>query len=41
MIDFFEIIEKKKILLKLQFLQAMKIYNIFHLNLLQKTSTNP
>ena len=34
-INLFEII-KKSILLKLQLLQAMKIYNIFYLNLLQK-----
>ena len=39
-IGLFEVIEKKNILLKLQFLQAIKIHNIFHPNLLQKALTN-
>ena len=37
----FEIIGKKNILQELQLSQAMKIHNVFHLNLLQKSSTNP
>ena len=41
MMDFFEVIGKKNILLELQLLQAIKIHNIFHLNLLWKASTNP
>lgn len=41
MIDPFEIIGKKSILLKLQFFKAMKIHNIFRLNFLQKTSIDP
>ena len=40
MIGFFDIIKKKNILLELQLLQTIKIYNIFYLNLLQKTLTN-
>ena len=34
MIGFFEIIRKKSILLELQLPQTIKIYNVFHLNLL-------
>ena len=41
MIGPFDVIEKKGILLELQFPQAIKIYNIFHPNLLQKASTDP
>lgn len=33
MISFFKIIKKKSISLELQFFQAIKIHNIFHLNL--------
>lgn len=40
MIGFFEVIGQKKILLKLQFLQAMKIYNVFHPNLLKESLTD-
>ena len=36
----FDVIRKKGILLKLQLSQARKIHNVFHLNLLQKASTN-
>ena len=41
MISSFEVIGKKEILLELQLLQAMKIYNVFHLNLFQKASSDP
>ena len=41
MIDFFEIIRKKSILLELQLFQAIKTHNVFHLNLLQKASIDP
>ena len=41
MISPFEVIKKKDLSLELQFPQAMKIYNIFLLNLLQKTSIDP
>ena len=37
MIGLFEVIRKKSISLELQLSQVMKIYNVFHLNLLQKT----
>lgn len=40
MISFFKVIGKKDLLLKLQFLQAMKIHNVFHPNLLQKALTD-
>lgn len=36
MIGLFELIKKKSILLELKFSQVMKIYNVFHANLLQK-----
>ena len=41
MIGPFDVIGKKGISLELQLLQAMKIHNVFHLNLLQKASTDP
>ena len=41
MIGPFDVIGKKSILLKLQLSQAMKIHNVFHLNLLQKASIDP
>ena len=41
MIGPFEVIGKKNISLELQLPQTMKIYNVFHPNLLQKTSTDP
>ena len=41
MISPFEVIKKKSILLKLQLPQAMKIYNVFHPNLLEKASIDP
>ena len=41
MIGPFKVIGKKSISLELQLPQAMKIHNIFHPNLLQKTSINP
>ncbi len=41
MISPFDVIEKKNISLELQLPQAIKILNIFHLNLLQKASTDP
>lgn len=37
MIGFFKVIGKKSILLELQLLQAIKIYKIFHINLLSKS----
>ena len=37
MIGFFEVFRKKSISLELQLSQAIKIYNIFHPNLLQKS----
>ena len=40
MISFFEVIQKKSILLKLQLPQTIKIYKIFHPNLLQKALIN-
>ena len=40
MIDPFEVIGKKGISLELQLPQAIKIYNVFHLNLLQKVLTD-
>lgn len=40
MIGYFKVLRKKCILLKLQFSQAIKIYNVFHPNLLWKSSTN-
>ena len=41
MIGPFNVMRKKSILLKLQIPQAMKIHNVFHLNLLWKASTDP
>ena len=41
MISPFEVIEKKGILLKLQLPQAMKIYNVFDLNLFWKALLDP
>ena len=41
MIGPFEVIGKKGISLELQLPQAMKIHNVFHPNLLRKTSTDP
>lgn len=38
MIGLFEVIKKKNISLELQLPQVIKIYNVFHPNLLQKTS---
>ena len=38
MIDLFKVIKKEGILLKLQLSQAIKIDNVFHLNLLWKIS---
>ena len=37
MFGVFEIIENKRVFLKLQLQQSMKILNVFHPNLLQKT----
>ena len=37
----FEVIRNKDISIKLQLLQSIKIYNVFHLNLLRKASTDP
>ncbi len=41
MIGPFDVIGKTRISLELQLLQAMKIHNVFHPNLLQKASTDP
>lgn len=41
MIDIFKVIRKKDISLKLQLLQAMKLNNVFHLNIVQKISIDP
>ena len=41
MIGPFDVIQKKSILFELQLPQAMKIHNVFHLNLLQKASKDP
>ncbi len=41
MIGSFDIIGKKSISLELQLPQAMKIHNVFHLNLLRKASIDP
>lgn len=38
-IDYFEVIRKKDILLELQLPQAIKIHNFFHPNLFQKALT--
>ena len=40
MLSFFEIIDKKKVFIKLHLLQSIKIYNVFYLNLFQKTLIN-
>ena len=40
MLGLFEVIVNKGVSVELQLPQSMKIYNIFHPNLLQKTSTN-
>ena len=40
MIGLFNVIRKKSILLELQFPQAIKIHNVFHLNLFQKAFIN-
>ena len=40
MLGFFKIIENEKVFIELQLSQFMKIHSIFHLNLLQKTSTD-
>lgn len=40
MLSFFEVIEKKKVFIKLQLPQSIKIHNVFHSNLLQKASTD-
>ncbi len=36
-----EVIENKGVSVELQLPQSMKIHNVFHLNLLQKASTDP
>lgn len=36
-LDLFEIISKKNVFLELKLLQLIKVYNIFYLNLFQKT----
>ena len=41
MLRFFEVIGIKRVFVKLQLPQSIKIHNIFHLNLLQKTSIDP
>ena len=41
MIGLFDVIGKKGISLELQLPQAMKIHNVFHLNLLRKAFTDP
>lgn len=41
MIYFFEFNGKKSISLELQHSQIMKIYNVFHLKLFQKATTDP
>ena len=40
MIGFFEVIEKENISSEFQLFQTIKIYNIFHLNHLQKALTD-
>ena len=41
MLGFFEVIGNKEVFVELQLPQLMKIYNVFHPNLLQKVSTDP
>ena len=41
MLGFFEVIGNKRVFVELQLLQSIKIYNVFHSNLLQKASTDP
>lgn len=38
MLGFFKVIKNKSVFVKLQLLQLIKIFNIFHLNFLQETS---
>lgn len=40
MLDPFEVIRNKRVSVKLQLLQSIKIYNAFHANLLKKTFTD-
>lgn len=41
MLGLFKIIRNKKVFIELQFLQSIKIHNIFYQNLLQKMSIDP
>ncbi len=41
MLGVFEIIGNKKVSVELQLLQSIKIYNVFHSNLLLKVSIDP
>ena len=41
MLGLFKVIGNKEVFVKLQLLQSMKIYKVFHLNLFWKTSTDP
>ena len=41
MLGFFEVIGNKKVSVELQLPQSIKIHNVFHSNLLPKTSTDP
>lgn len=41
MLGFFEVTGNKRVSVKLQLLQSIKIHNVFHQNLLQKISIDP
>ena len=41
MLGFFKVLGNKIVSVELQLPQSMKIHNVFHLNPLQKTSTDP